>query len=628
MHARITAVFLLIFSILSGQTLTPEQRLSDLRQVVETLPRVNPGVYAVQPQAQFQAAAASLEAENSRLSTVEFYTRLAALVASVGDSHTILTVTSNPGVSLGFGILPLRLRWFTDGVFVTVAPANRQRLLGAAVEAVNGIPIADAIARLKPLVAHENEFWLRARMPTILINDGFLRGIGLVAGADPVRFTLRLASGETVTEEFRLESTTLVSALDANSGFVPTNTRNGALNYWSQYNSASRSLYIRYRACQEQSARPFAQFAAETLAVLDANPVETLVIDLRENGGGDSNLILPLLLGLSERIPRLRRNSGFAFYGIADGSTFSSALQNAEFLKITDEWALPLSGQSGLAAVLVGEGTGGKPAHFGEVRAFTLGASQLPVQHSTRAFPAQPWIPDRDSLYPDVMLRLRSTDYFTRHDPWLALALARTTRLPSAPEGEVTIVNAASFRPEHGVAPGGWASAFGSFPAGTVQVRVEGREALVIATRPDQIVFRIPPSTPYGAARAELANAAGPLSAGRFEVTAASPALFTTNPADPTQPGAVLDQDGNLISPSARAKRGSVVQLFGTGAAPAEAPQVWISGEPAEVQFSGMTAPGLWQISAVVPPASSSGIVPVYIAAGNMASNAVTIVVE
>ena len=628
MHSRITALLLLLLPALAGQVFTPEQRLADLRQVVETLPRVHPGVYAVQPQAEFWAAAARLEADNPRLSTLEFYTRLAVLVASVGDSHTILNVTANPGANLGFGMLPVRLRWFTDGVFVTAAPANRQRLLGAAVEAVNGIPIADAIARLKPLVAHENEFWLRTRIPVVLVNDGLLRGMGLVASTDPVRYTLRLASGETATEEFRVESATLVSALDAGAGFVPVNTRNATFNYWAQYRSVSRSLYIRYRACQEQASRPFAQFAAETLAILDANPVETLVIDLRENGGGDSNLIVPLLVGFSERIPRLRQNSGFAFYGIADGGTFSSGLQNAEYLKINDEWALALSGQSGLAAVLVGEGTGGKPAHFGEVRAFTLGASQLTVQHSTRAFPAQPWIPDRDSVYPDVMLRLRSSDYFTRHDAWLALAHARATRLPSAPEGDVTVVNAASFRPEHGVAPGGWASAFGSFPAGAVEILVEGRTSLVIASTPNQIVFRIPPDTPAGAARAELAHAAGPLPAARFEVSATAPALFTVNAADPTQPGAVLNQDGSLNGPAARARRGSVVQIFATGAAPAGAPQVWISGEPAEVQYSGMTAPGLWQINAVVPAVSAIGTVPVYVAAGGMASNAVTIQVE
>ncbi len=572
MYPRVAVLSVLIAAASPAQTLSPEQRLADLRQVVQTLPRVHPSLYAVQPQAQFEAAAARLEADNARLATVEFYTRLATLIASAGDSHTGLTVADAAGANLGFATLPLRLRWFTDGVFVIAAPSNRQRLLGAAVEAVNGIPTAEAITRLTPLIAHENEFWLRARMPSVLVNYGLLRGMGLVAGADPVRYRLRLASGEITTEEFRVENATLVFALDAGGGFAPFNARNAALNYWSEYHAASRTFYIRYRACQEQAGRPFEQFAAATLAALDANPVETLVFDLRENGGGDSNLIVPLLLGLSVRIPRLRENSRFAFYGIADGGTFSSGVQNTEFLKIDDDWAKQLAGQSGLAAILVGEGTGGKPSHFGEVEAFSLGASRLTVQHSTRAFPHQPWIPDRDSVYPDVMLRLRASDYFTRHDAWMALAQAGSRRLPAAPEGEATVVNAASFRPEHGIAPGGWASAFGAFPAGPVELRIEGRPAQVIASTPNQLVFRVPPETPLGPARAEFSAAAGPLLAGRFEVSAAAPALFTVNGADPTQPGAVLNQDGSLNSAAFRARRGSVVQIFATGQAPAAPP--------------------------------------------------------
>ena len=74
MHARLTVLSILFAAALPGQALSPEQRLADLRQVVQTLPRVHPGLYAVQPQAQFEAAVARLEADNARLATVEFYT--------------------------------------------------------------------------------------------------------------------------------------------------------------------------------------------------------------------------------------------------------------------------------------------------------------------------------------------------------------------------------------------------------------------------------------------------------------------------------------------------------------------------------------------------------------------------
>ncbi|MSV28860.1 MAG: hypothetical protein EXQ52_08945 [Bryobacterales bacterium] len=53
----------------------------------------------------------------------------------------------------------------------------------------------------------------------------------------------------------------------------------------------------------------------------------------------------------------------------------------------------------------------------------------------------------------------------------------------------------------------------------------------------------------------------------------AAPALFTVNGADPTQPGAILNQDGSLNGAASRARRGSVVQIFATGQAPAAPPR-------------------------------------------------------
>lgn len=331
-------------------------------------------------------------------------------------------------------------------------------------------------------------------------------------------------------------------------------------------------------------------------------------------------------MGLSVRIPRLRENSRFAFYGIADGGTFSSGVQNTEFLKIDDDWAKQLARQSGLAAILVGEGTGGKPVHFGEVAAFSLGASQLRVQHSTRAFPNQPWIPDRDSVYPDVMLRLRSSDHFTRHDAWMALAQVRSRRLPAAPEGEATVVNAASFRPEHGIAPGAWASSFGAFPAGPAELRIEGRPAQVIASTPNQLVFRVPPETAPGARRARLRSRTAPGRPLRGEPSRARPIHGERRGphAARRHPQSGRQPQRRGLSRAARQRSADLCHRPGTR----RPPPVWISGELSEVQYSGRTASGRWQINAVVPAAAAVGTVPVYVAAGGLASNAVTVQVE
>jgi uncharacterized protein (TIGR03437 family) len=45
---------------------------------------------------------------------------------------------------------------------------------------------------------------------------------------------------------------------------------------------------------------------------------------------------------------------------------------------------------------------------------------------------------------------------------------------------------------------------------------------------------------------------------------------------------------------------------------------------PAQITYSGPVAPGLWQINAQVP-ATASGQLPVFVVAGGIPSNAVTV---
>ena len=79
---------------------------------------------------------------------------------------------------------------------------------------------------------------------------------------------------------------------------------------------------------------------------------------------------------------------------------------------------------------------------------------------------------------------------------------------------------------------------------------------------------------------------------------------------------------------------GSIVSIYATGAGPADAAgnvpvSVYFDDVPADVLGSvALTQyPGLWQINARVP-AGVSGQVPVFVVAGNLASNAVTVAVR
>ena len=94
------------------------------------------------------------------------------------------------------------------------------------------------------------------------------------------------------------------------------------------------------------------------LGVFDTNPVDRLIIDLRNNPGGNSAVIDPFLTGLQARQSRFA--SGTKKMVIIGRRTASSALLNA----------ISLKGQP--YTILVGEPTGGRPNSYGETLNLTL----------------------------------------------------------------------------------------------------------------------------------------------------------------------------------------------------------------------------------------------------------------
>jgi uncharacterized protein (TIGR03437 family) len=287
------------------------------------------------------------------------------------------------------------------------------------------------------------------------------------------------------------------------------------------------------------------------------------------------------------------------------------------------------------------------------------------VSYSTRyfSFPEYP----AGSLLPDVTLPFYANDWFARHDPFLAAVLASTA--PGAGSlskaGAVTVVNVAGFRGNAPVAPGSLAAAFGDFSGvaegdalavplakqmNGVQVLVNGAAAPLVAVRASQINFQVPSEAAPGTAAIRVQRNGSDLAAGSVQVAAVSPGLFVADTLNLAVPGAVLDEDSRLVTDASPARRGSVIQLYASGQGatdppvddgtargslpPAQSkllPRVYFAGELAEVLYSGLQPdfPGLWQINVRVPDtAALSGQMPVFVAIGSNASNAVTVTVN
>ncbi|MGH9902754.1 MAG: hypothetical protein ACRD68_13175, partial [Pyrinomonadaceae bacterium] len=154
-------------------------------------------------------------------------------------------------------------------------------------------------------------------------------------------------------------------------GKAPLAARNPQANYWFEYLPAARTLYLAYNKCENAPDKPFADFVKEVFAVVDKQPTEKFVVDLRHNGGGSSFILKSLYDELRTR-PRLTAKG--KLFVIVSNETFSSAFKNA--IEMRDLFG----------AIWVGAPPAQRPSAYGEVKVFQLPHSKIDVRYSTKFY--------------------------------------------------------------------------------------------------------------------------------------------------------------------------------------------------------------------------------------------------
>ncbi|HKA00202.1 MAG TPA: hypothetical protein VKE70_27010 [Candidatus Solibacter sp.] len=586
----------------------------DLDTLSTQLPRLHPNPFFHVSRADWTQAVADLRAAMPQLTDVEAMAGLARITAMVGDGHTNLFLTQRNST---FRMLPLQMRWFADGLFIIGAGPQYPRAVGARVVQIGDLPLQAAYDTAGALISHENDSWVREQSPNYLVNADLLRALKIAPSNASVTFVLEDAAGRFTLEVASLDPGTtakLVSAPDPNAGFTALWRQHTDRYYWFTYVASSRTLYFAYNVCAEQSDLPFAQFNAQLWAAFDANPVERLVIDLRNNSGGNSAVLNPFL---AAGIARGNRFVAVQPVVIIGRRTFSSGIINAIQMRQGP-------------VMLVGEASGGSPNSYGEVQTLVLPNSKLNVSYSTRYF-SFPGYPD-GPLMPDVAVASYSSDYFARHDPFLAAAIAGTAA--GASKADVAVFNAAAPRPGAPVASGSLATIFADLGGVTaadavsiplprllsgIEVLVNGRVAPLLAARASQVNFQVPAATELGAAAVSVRRDGREVAALYASIGAGAPGLYLG-----VVSGSMLTIYGN--------GQGATDPAIDDGAAPGVAavsrltPRVYVGGEQAEVLFSGLNPvfPGLWQVNVRVPD-GVAGEMPVFAALSGNASNGVAV---
>ena len=407
----------------------------DLQMIATTLPSTHPNAFYRMKRESWDSAVASIDARLPSMTRNQAMVAFGQLVAMVSDGHTSINPLFDRAMDIHY--YPVRFELFDDGLFIRSAAPQFASMVGAKVIRIGKMSSDEALAALTTTIGHENEWFVRAYAPVRLNLSEILDGLGIVS--DPSRLPVVIEKNgkrETVT----LEPTGHITPSGHNplggydmSGWVEMHDpakvalwqQHSDRPYWSEFIASDSTLFVSYRAVMSLDDMPNTTFWRNVFATADSLPVKRLVLDIRENGGGNSFFNRQVIRGIVAR-PRLDRRD--ALFVITSGRTFSAAMNLAQDL---EQWT---------NATFVGEPTGNATVFFGDHTQIVLPVSGITVNVSTL-----PWYPadpkdSRSFIAPRLYAPLTSTAYKASVDPAMQAILKYSSGVSTSASLEAAIV--------------------------------------------------------------------------------------------------------------------------------------------------------------------------------------------
>jgi tetratricopeptide (TPR) repeat protein len=360
--------------------------------------------------------------------------------ASLGTGHTMIVPVQRP---LDWRMVPLSTYLFADGLFVTAAADPS--LVGARVEAIGGVPSAEALARLDRYAPADNEHSRRANAALLLRLFEPLAALDLAPADGPLTLTVvppggasgrasgapagdpsSAPSGERADVSIQPIALASVAGVrwsrtlfePVEGAWSPADDRPRAHPYAVERLAGTSAVLLRLDAMDEAEGDSFPALAGRVVERLDEPGVERLVIDLRANTGGNNQLARSLVDALSAH-PRLAGRG--SLYVLIGRRTFSAAGNLAAQL----ERRTP--------ALFVGEPSGFSLGMYGDARSILLPGSKLVARLASRYWPEDLPGVRRAAIEPDLPVELLARHHFEGDDVVLAAALEHYAEpLPAA----------------------------------------------------------------------------------------------------------------------------------------------------------------------------------------------------
>lgn len=378
--------------------LAVQQWREDLKYLARTLPAKHANAFHYTSKESFEASVANLDRELEHLDSDEIWTGMAKIVALVGDAHTYLQ-TPRDRANFPIGFVKIGTVYRADAV-----DPEFKRALGARVVKVGDTPIERAGELISQMFSQdENPSLADAFVSDGLTIGGELHGMGIIPDRNTAQYTLVDDDGKEFTIQVHAQAPGRPSGeLIQASKERPLSRQHPSDPFWCTYLANAATVY-----CNVRSIRNLRRPGEEMLKLVEQSQPEKLVVDLRQNSGGDYNEGLQYLVYPIRELPAINRK-GHLFVLIG-ANTFSAAMSNVTHFRYQTK------------AILVGRTIGEKPNSYQEPQSFILPNSHLTVRYSTKFYK---FVASGENIVrPDKEIEYTWEDYINGRDPALEWVL-------------------------------------------------------------------------------------------------------------------------------------------------------------------------------------------------------------
>lgn len=414
----ISLLILLSFVIISCSSTTTNNNekleltkwQSDIRYFQEELEFSHPDLFFQISKQEYHKQINELYESSAEMEDYEIIIELARITSMMVKGRDAHTAVSLFGTNY-FHYFPIVAMWFSDGLYVFGAKSKYKKAVGSKLVKIENTSIENVQAKISDYISHSNEMWAKRNGPKYMIISELLYKIGITNDIKKANFVFEDKEGNTFSIEITANNNGKVD-------FIPLFDNKDKLPlcyqfkkskyYWFEYIEDKETLYVRYDKCIEMESQSFEEFTNELFDFVDNNLIDKLVLDIRHNRGGSSEIIWPFINKLQE-YPSLNKED--KFFVIISRDTFSSGVFACVYLDNKTE------------ATFIGEPTGGRPTgRFGQSsNSFELPNYGVFVSCSAKYFDLSVFmnVEDTPSFMPDITIELSSDDFFSLKDPLL-----------------------------------------------------------------------------------------------------------------------------------------------------------------------------------------------------------------